>query len=142
METEKNIPRKLAALVAAFGEKLTGDQLKECLQNADRGYSSPSLSHHQEMVCRHVLADEDVAAWYGFERAAGLENLRTLRYKCKSALEALVKLERNGWYDDRGMRSDLSEIARKANEAVKSYDTMSEELTKVIAEIDATEAAT
>src|ERR1700750_740081 len=128
-----DIPKKLAALVAAFGQKLTGEQLAECLNEADRMYD-PTLTYYQRRVCDAVMADDDMAQWYGFERAQNLEKLRDLRVKCHFAIEALTKMDRS-WHDQ-GMLSDLRGIASAAENACSHYDRHMKELSELVAKID------
>ena len=134
-DVEPKIPRKLAALVAAFGEKLTGEQINECLQSADRNYTEPSLTHQQRYACRVVLGDEELAAWYKYERSAGLERLRVLRIKVESAIQQMVGLERH-WSDESGMRGSLAKIGDQAKRAIDHYDASVAALKAQIAEID------
>lgn len=129
---EKTVPAGLAALIAAFGEKLTGEQIRECLEQAHRSsFAVPNLTHQQEYACRAVLADGGMAEWYGYERSSNLEQLRSLRNKCDAALKAFTKPA--GSYS---FEAELHAIRQDADDALKKWHQLQEEIVLCLSQID------
>lgn len=118
---KRELPFRLAALLAAFSQKLSGEQMLECIRETQR-IDNPTLNYQADRILRWVLEDDDVAAWYGFERKEGLEQIEDLRRKVSSALRTVTAT------GDYSFVSELASVERNARDARARYTKMIEEL--------------
>ena len=117
--SEFKCPKRLALFLMAIGEKLTGEQLRECINHSRESYTELSLNSWETGVAQWIMADDAMAEQYVQEHRKGLERLEEQRRKCQWAYERLTG---RGWSNDYTISAELESIGRRVKDALEKVE--------------------
>ena len=116
--------------MAAIGEKLTGEQLRDCIEDAGRRYSDQTVTAAQLRIGLWIMDGEDMAEHYQYERSGALERMDEARRKLEWAWSAITK--QPGWGDRGTIRAQLNDALRSIERIATEYDSALKTVTEAL----------